>query len=245
MLRRRLIQIKPLDSFQKADTPVGESSIGEDKIILQRELEIMRSELGRLKDEKDRMLSHAIEEIKSEKEKWSTEKARLVEEAHDQGYQAGFTQGENQSSEQYSVLLAKANEIMTAATTDYHETLDKSGDVIIKIAVHVAEKIINTQIAEDSNVFLDVIKAAIGEIKDQSIVSIYLHPNDYELVLEHKNELRNSLEGDAKLTIYVDQTMTEHGCVIEHPFGRIDASLDTQLKQIRTALEELVMENES
>jgi flagellar assembly protein FliH len=39
--------------------------------------------------------------------------------------------------------------------------------------------------------------------------------------------------------------MTENQCLIEHPFGRIDASIDTQLEQIRNVLDQVTMEKKS
>lgn len=243
--KKKVIGIKSLDVIKENDEKSNDTTLlSQQAIILRSEIEALRSELTSLKHEKNRMLTEAIEEIKSEKDNWSEERANLIKQANEEGYQAGFAEGESQSIDQYSEILAKANEIMDKATMDYHKTLEESDEVIIKIAIYVAEKIIKDQISKDSNVFKNVVESAINEIKDQSIVSIYLHPNNYEFILTQKKELRNSLDGDAKIAIYADHKMTENACLIKHPFGQIDASIDTQLKQIRSALDSLLMENE-
>lgn len=245
-MTHRIIGIKSLETIREnKDKTSDAASLNDESIILRHEIDTLRSELTQLKNEKSRMLADAITEIKSEKEKWSNEQIQLTEQAREEGFQAGFAEGETKSVKQYSELLTKANEIIHAATHDYHKTLEESDEVIIKIAIYVAEKIIKSQIANDAKLFKNVIEAAINEIKDQSIVSIYLHPNNYEYMLEQKNELKNSLVGDAKIEIYADYKMNEHDCLIKHPFGQIDASIDTQLEQIRSALEGLLLENES
>lgn len=243
--KKKIIGIKPLHSINENGTENNNiKTLDQEHIVLQSEIESLRSELTHLKEEKDRMLYEAVNEIKLEKENWATEKANLIEQANDEGYQAGFKEGESEGINQYSEILTKANQIMDATTADYHQTLEKSDGVIIEIAIYIAEKIIKDQISKESNLFENVIKAAIDEIKDQPIISIYVHPNDYEFVLSQKQELRNILDGDAKIAVYADYKMKENSCLIKHPFGQIDASVDTQLGQIRHALEEFLLENE-
>ena len=90
----------------------------------------------------------------------------------------------------------------------------------------------------------NVVALEIKEIKDQSVVSIYLHPANYEIVLEQKAELKKMLETDTKLSLYINDELAENSCVIKHPFGEIDASVDTQLEAIRNVLKDLTMEQE-
>ena len=113
----------------------------------------------------------------------------------------------------------------------------------MELAVHVAEKILKVQLNDEPKSFLPIVLSAIETIKDQSMVSIYLHPNNYEEVIQQKDELIRSLDGDTKVSIYIDHKLKEHACVIEHPFGQIDASIDTQLQQLRKALLDVAMED--
>src|SRR5699024_4681247 len=95
----------------------------------------------------------------------------------------------------------------------------------------------------DPNVMVSIVAAAIKEIKEQSIISIYVHPNHYQVMLQQKKELENVVDGDSKMAIYIDHELTEQGCRIEHPFGQVDASVETQLSQIHDILQSIVMEN--
>lgn len=237
------IQVKPIDLIQQnIFQEKNEMSLDEEQIILQNKVEALHFELSNLKLEKDRILTKAITEIKTEKEKWVEEKKSLEELAKQEGFQAGFAAGEKKALEQYVQKLDEANKVVDIATTDYHKTLDQSEDTIVKIAVYIAEKIIKDQIDNDPNKFKNIVEAAITEIKDQSVVAIYLHPNEYQFVIDQKQELKNALDGDAKIEVYADHKLAKKSCLIKHPFGEIDASVDTQLEQIRSALEELALE---
>jgi len=114
--------------------------------------------------------------------------------------------------------------------------------MIVKLAVRSAEKVIKQQLSEHPESFLEIVKAAIHELKDHAVVSIFLHPDNYEHVLKQKDELRQLLDAETKLAIYIREDLEKNSCLIEHPYGQIDASVDTQLDQIRQALEEKAME---
>lgn len=240
-IKEKIIKIKPIEIIKKENS--NTLLIEDEGIILERDLNIKRAELASLKHQKEIMLKKTIEDVKQEKEKWVNEKKILMEQAHEEGYQAGLAIGEKEGLDQYSELLVAANKITDAATIDYHETLEQSDEIIVSLAIHTAEKIIKKEIAQNSDSFLPIVRAAINDIKDQSIISIYLHPVNYEYVLQQKNELMNSVDGDTKISIYIDQKIAENSCLIEHPFGQIDASLDTQLQEIHNILQEVVMEN--
>jgi len=91
---------------------------------------------------------------------------------------------------------------------------------------------------------LEIIKHALEDLKDRSNISIYVEPADYEFVSKRKEELEELLEADELISIYADQHLNQGDCVIKHPFGQLEVGIDVQLKQIKTALEEIVLENQ-
>ncbi|MEC5422694.1 flagellar assembly protein FliH [Virgibacillus sp. C22-A2] len=235
----KIIKIKPIEFLRKRDDHTA--SLSEDSI--QEELKQAHDELQNLLKEKELLVKETTAEIEAAKENWKTEKQNYIKEAEHIGYEAGYKNGKEESLEKYRHLLDKADSITKSALSDYHTTIDKNEETIIELAIHTAEKIMNQKIAEDPDAFLSIVKTAIGELKDQSVITIYLHPVNYQFVLQQKEELNQILENEAKLSIQVNEEVAENGCLIQHPFGQLDASIDTQLQQIRDALHELAMEN--
>lgn len=241
---QKQIKIKPIELVRKQliENPTIEN-IDEELITKQNKLQELNAKLDHTKQQSEALLIESREMILEEKKQWLEEKKQLITEAKETGYKEGFSTGKEESLNHYTELLSKANEIMDSATEDYHATIEGSEDVILKLAIQSAEKIIQEKLNENPERFVNIVKAAIKEIKEQSIISIYLHPDNYQTVLSQKDELSRLLDSDSKLSVYVKDGMEINNCLIEHPFGQIDASIDTQLKQLRAILHEANMEN--
>ncbi|WP_047981272.1 flagellar assembly protein FliH [Ornithinibacillus contaminans] len=236
---KRVIQIKQIE------LPVDEEQISY-QADLQAELAELhqaKADLEAIQQQREILLADTDKEIQAMRESWETEKLKLMEAAKETGYQEGFAQGKEESITQYQELLEQANSIIIASKKDYEATIEKSEESILMLGLQVAEKVIKQQLKDDPASFVPIVKDAISTIKDQRVLSIYLHPDHYEYVLSQKSELERILEKKAELSIYVNESLEAGSCVIEHPFGKIDASVDTQLSQIQHVLHEIVMEN--
>ncbi len=239
------IKVVPIELIKQ--NPVKEENINSKENsypVIQEQLQAARQELQQLEEKKKQMISEAQAVIAHDQAEWERTRESYIKQAQEEGYQDGFAAGKQESMEQHKQLLEKANQIVRTATTDYHAKLEQSEETIVDLAIHTAEKIINEKLTEDPTSFLSIVKAAIKEIKDQSTVTVYVHPENYEFVIQHRDELVHLLHADTALTIYVNEELAKSGCVIEHPFGKIDASIDTQLQQLQEILHELALENE-
>ncbi|MFZ3576605.1 flagellar assembly protein FliH [Virgibacillus sp. DJP39] len=242
--KQKQIKIKPVELYKKEPVSISPTeSIDEQLRAKEQELQELNKKSVQIKQEIEAQLAKTQEKIKVEKEKWDEEKRQLVEETKKQASEEGFLSGKQESLNYYAELLNKATEIVDSASDDYHATIESSEETILKLAVDSAEKILLSELDHKPEKFMHIIKAAIKGIKEQSIVSIYVHPDNYRLVLSQKDELSRLLESDSKLSIYVKDDVTVNSCLIEHPFGQIDASIDIQLKQLRAILHEVYMEN--
>jgi flagellar assembly protein FliH len=239
---RKTIGIKQISKLKKDQSAKQEELISA-KQQAEKELSRAKKELERIDKEKETLISTTKAEIEKEKENWMEEKKKWIKAAEKEGYEAGFSRGREESLQEFSNLTEQANAITESALKDYNKTIEKSEEKILDLAIHTASRIMKQQIDKDPSSFLPILKAAIKELKDQRIITIYLHPKHYHTVMEQKDELVHILEDDMKLSIYVDENLTVNGCLIHHPFGQIDAGVDTQLEQIRKALFEIAMES--
>lgn len=240
---QKQIKIRPVDFFRKQTNKNQTSETMEDEInSKQGQLQELNSELERLTKQSETLLMNTQETIELEKKNWNEEKQQLIAEAKELGHKEGFSSGKEESLNHYAELLNKTNEIVVSATEDYHAVLESSEDIILTLAIQSAEKIMQRKLEEKPETFVHIVKSAIKDIKEQSIISIHLHPDNYQFVLSQKEELIRLLDSDSKLIIHVKDSIQPNGCLIEHPFGQIDASIDTQLKQLRALLHEINME---
>jgi len=235
----RVISIKPIRVSRQEEQKTltdNEPILKNDIERLHEEIKQQEKKLAEIKQQKEALVSETKKEIAEKKDEWATEKETYIERAKAEGYEAGLQLGQEEGKSLYDESLQQANEVIKRAKEEYHRILDDSERTIIDLAIYISEKILTESISEAPEKFIHVVKGAISEIKDQSSITIFLHSNNYKAVMDEKSALETLLNGETRLSIFVDHTLRENSCIIEHPLGEVDASVDTQLTEIRKTL---------
>jgi len=179
-----------------------------------------------------------MESLQREKVAWEQEKIVLANMAKEEGYQAGWQEGESSGYKEYQAFILDAKKVIESAKNDYQSYLEAAEKTILDLAIGVANKIVSLKIEENQDYFVSLVKKAIKEVKNLPEVQILVHPNQYDYLLTNKNELVAVFTQDTNLFIYPDSDLAHGSCLIESAHGRIDASIDTQLSEIKKALGE-------
>ncbi len=236
---KKVISIKSIKDIVEAEE---EEAVDHQATNLQMEVDRLRTELRQLEVEKERLLSEVRQTIAQEKEAWQVEKEEERERAKEVGYQEGYNQAVQEVEERYHAMLAEANEITKRAKEEYDKTVSKYEQAIVQLSVAIANKIITTSIDEKPEYFTKLVETAIIDLKDSSNVELHVHPSQYELLVGQKEEFEQIVMKEDVISIYVNTQLEPYSCMIKHPYGQIDVSVDTQLEEIKRALEEKVME---
>jgi flagellar assembly protein FliH len=208
-------------------------------------MEQAKREAVQIRQEAEQYYEAMRQQVLKEKEEWRIEKEQLVQLARKEGYHAGFEKGCQEALQNYDELIAKARHITELANVQFYEQINASAETILRIGMKVAERIIGEVLEKDPNYFLSLVKRVLKEVREQTEVTIYVHPFSYEIVARQKEELKSLFPHEVDLFIHPDDELQEHGCLVETPFGRIDASVDTQLAQIKEKLFERIKEGMS
>jgi flagellar assembly protein FliH len=187
-------------------------------------------------------LQQIQKQIEEERNRWQYEKEQLMQLAKEEGFQSGYQQGKEEANHKYQLLIQKAQKIVDAAKKDYEDHIHASESTIVMIAMKVAERIIGTQLQENKELFGSLVKRAIKEIREHSDIVIRTHPKFYDVVLAQKKEILSLLQKEKDIYVIPDDELEEHSCIIDSSFGRIDASVDSQLSEIKEKLLELLGE---
>lgn len=239
----KVISLRKIPIIKAEPEVHPEINVEEQKVALEIEVSNLNQKINELHKQSDQILFDLKEKIEREKEAWQEEKERERELAHQQGYEEGFEKAKEEVFRQYETLIAEANRIVEKAKEDYYQTIEKHQHAIITLAIKAAEKILTREIERDESYVTSIIRKAMEDLKDHSNVAIHVSPKDYELVISQKDELEQSLNDGEILSIYVDHKLDQGDCILSHPFGQIDISIDLQLQQIKNALEEKITEN--
>lgn len=214
-----------------------------DEQIASKKSELADQELKRALEEADNIRKEAENEYQQFQQRMNDElianqeqAEQLFKQAEDNGYNEGFQNGLQEGQKQYEAFIQEAKDIVAASKNDYFKRLEEAEPTIIHLALKVAEKVITETIEEKDERWLSVVKAVINEVREQEQVKLYIHPNWYELVMSYKDELLLLVPNCDHLYIYPDVHLDEHGCTIETAYGKIDASVDSQLTEIKRTL---------
>jgi flagellar assembly protein FliH len=233
---KKVIEIKDYFTVPK-QVPETNSNL-QTQLQTQTILENAKVEAETLKREAQLYYETVQRQILQEKENWEDEKQQLVEMARKEGYEIGLQQGRQDGLAQYHQLIEQARQIVESANNEYYRQIEAANETILLIGLKVAEKILDAHLSENNKHFISLVKRAIREAREHSEVKIYVHPIYYDAVISQKDELKEIFNQEVDLFIYPDAQLPEHGCIIESPFGRIDASVDIQLQQIKEKLRE-------
>ncbi|GIN61525.1 putative flagellar assembly protein FliH [Robertmurraya siralis] len=203
--------------------------------------------LNEAKEEANRIVAEARAfqeqvqaQLQEERNNWDEEVVRLTNQAQESGYEAGFLQGKEEGYQQMHELIEQARETVNLSKTDYHRTIEESEPIILAIALKVAERILGQHLEGQSDHFLSIVKRALKEAREYREIQLHVHPAHYELLLSQKEDLIKIFPKETELYIYPDGDLTELSCIIESANGRIDASVDQQLLEIKAKLFELL-----
>ena len=107
---------------------------------------------------------------------------------------------------------------------------------ISKLALIVAEHILDYEVTQNSDAFINQLRKAISELDNEIILKIHIHPDNYQALVEIKSELVEDKSRIENVKIVQNEKIGRGGCLLETNAGIIDARIDTQLSKIKEAL---------
>ncbi|SFD87602.1 flagellar assembly protein FliH [Bacillus sp. OV194] len=178
--------------------------------------------------------------LENSKKEWNEQIIIERDEARKEGFHEGFEAGLIEGRTSYESLLGHARETVERSKQVYQQQVESAEPVIIELAAKMARKLVGELLTENKEAWTVVLKGLIKEVRDYPEVKLYVHPHWYETTLNAKQEIQNVLMHTSVLYIYPDEKLSENGCVVEFPFGRIEGGMDSQLNELKEKLIETI-----
>ncbi|HET7579062.1 MAG TPA: flagellar assembly protein FliH [Bacillales bacterium] len=226
---RKTIQLADMIFEEEEDYPEE----GADPVPILKKAEIEAMNIRKKAKEEAEQAHREIEELREQAKK---EIEQAAEDARKRGYREGFQAGQGEARKQYESAIEEARRTIDLAKSARRERLDETEFDILELACAIAEKIIGSVLPEEKNRWLDMVQRAVSEVKEHEEIRLTVHHKWYEFMLNHQKELEALLKHSADFYIYPEAAIDEFTCVIEFPFGRVDASVDSQLSEIKQKL---------
>jgi flagellar assembly protein FliH len=108
---------------------------------------------------------------------------------------------------------------------------------MVRLALEIAEKIVHKALLVEPEIVASVLDRARQEVTEARQIRIRLNLKDYELLAEVRPDLL-TLGNDAgrAIEVVIDENLSRGGCRLETEIGVVDATLPTQIGEIRRQL---------
>lgn len=236
---KKVISIKVLNPFIQDDEVEEISAIETDKVVqtILSEAEIQAESIINDAKQKAELFQR---EIMEERQAFDLAKEKMAEQARNDGFSHGIEEGRQQGYTEYREVIQSAIEIVDSAKKDYQSHIASSERTILELGMKVAERILGKTLSEHEEEFISIVKRAMKEARDNQEVQLHVHPTHYDFLLANKEELLMLFPKEIDFYIYPNDDLAETGCFIESASGRIDASVDSQLEEIKKKLIEML-----
>lgn len=162
-----------------------------------------------------------------------------LEKGNQEGYQKGFLEGQAQAQLDNEIEVKKINQMHEEALIKIENfKVDKKKE-IIKLASHMAEKIVHKEIDESDLGILELAKPYFYKIdRDEELVYITVHPNQLDYVTKQLPEIEKIAYG-TRFMLFADPELEEKGVMIESSKIVIDLQIKKQIQSMLQEFDEM------
>ena len=163
---------------------------------------------------------------------------RSTQEIERNAYSLGFAQGEKDGLDygQKSVQVIKSQLERIAQNMEAlpAKILQDYRDWLVQTSIRIARQIVNREIRTCPEIVADTVSALIEEAEEQRVLTVYLNPNDLEIV-EKRADLTLPAKGK-HIALRADRDLERGGCRIESEVQLLDASIPILFENLEKKL---------
>lgn len=163
--------------------------------------------------------------------------ADALNNARDEGYQAGFTDGfykgalqeKAQLLEQSSTLNGLITSIPTAINANRLQQSSEIANIVLAITAQLF-----SQQQQDKNAITRQVTQIIEQLNEAQHIDIALHPQDWDTL--QKSGFTETMKHYPKLQFTPNEQLRLGGCVVSSEHGVFDASIERQIDNLKQVL---------
>ena len=194
--------------------------------------------LNQAREEAEQILAQA-------RQRAETEQEEIRAGARDEGYREGYAQGiakamddSVRDREATAARLEKeVQSFLEKASLAREEMLLQTREELLELCLSIAEKVVRVSLKSSSEVIVRMIQTATERMKRQEWVHIYISGCDARQLAQISPALTTTLGALSQHIKVVPMGDDEGGtCIVETPEEIVDASVSTQMSNIRDVL---------
>lgn len=152
--------------------------------------------------------------------------------ASEQGFRDGETSARQKLEAQSRAAVEKLAEAIAAVSQERKDALRRAEADAVHLAVEIARRVLHRELSVDPGALEGLVKAALEKLVNHEILRVRVHPALEKLLAEC---MARATRGQSIETV-ADPSLPFGGVIFEISRGALDASLDTQLREIERGL---------
>lgn len=161
---------------------------------------------------------------------------QIKESARNEGWRQGYEDGRQKANEELAAEQEKIEQQRTALSEHYQQKLSEMEGQVLTAVCDVMEQVFHIQFDEFGDILLHLVGQAVRQIESCKEFTVRVHPEQYEYLNSHPQELAAQLGPSVQILLEADASMDKSGCVIETDSGFFDCSLDVQFANLIKAI---------
>lgn len=184
----------------------------------------------------DELLENARIKANSILAEANEEAANIREKAADDGYKEGFDKGMADSLVQYEQKVAELDAKLAANEQEYRDLLASIEPKMVEVITQVYAKVFSMGFYHNQDVLVALISKALLNADTEEKIIIHVSNEDYEDVMAAKDRLFSAASFSVEPQIRPRDSLSSGQAKVETPYGIMDCSIDTELKELEQTL---------
>jgi flagellar assembly protein FliH len=163
--------------------------------------------------------------------------AQREREAYEKGFEQGQKDGLVLGKRRMEETRRQMGDLLIELGGLKRKAYREAEEEVLQLSVEIARKIMREEIKTDPTLISRTVRAAIGFLVNKSRVRILVSSEDSRQIQDVLSQFSDAgqIEG---FEIVEDGSVAKGGCILETGFGRVNATLEDQLAELRNELEQ-------
>ncbi len=200
-----------------------------------------------LSDDERRILEleKKVIELEEKCKRHAFEQKKAEEIASKNGFADGMKKGIEKGASETAAMYEKKIDALQREISAFLKIVESAKNSIyinaehplLKMALEIAKKVVNSEIATNPQIILNVVKKALTHISDRERIIIHVSPQDCTVVSKRKDFWNTITDNLNNIVITEDNRIEQGGCLIESNSGVVDARLGVQFDEVCSIVE--------
>jgi flagellar assembly protein FliH len=159
-------------------------------------------------------------------------RAAIERDAFVKGYAQGEKAGLEAGVKRTDAVLRRLGETIDELAGLRRQILHHSEQQLVQLALALARRIVRRELAADDELLEALARVALERLGEARPATIRLNPEDFARTAAGRLEQWAA----AHVAVVSDPSVSRGGCIVESPFGFVDAGIEAQLQELAGAL---------